>query len=92
MNPFIALNHLLNFVAPAFVIAVVMVGCGQLFFRQRAKLIGWIKPVAINFIVGCAVLLAGLWYFGNDGKWLSYMALSVAIATTQWVLLRGWWA
>lgn len=90
MSPSLALNHVLNFIAPAFFLAAMMVVCAQIFFRQRAKQYGWFKPVAINFAVGCAVLLAGLWYFGNDGKWMAYIALSVAMATTQWVILRGW--
>ena len=90
MNPLLALNHFLNFVLPALVVALLTVGLTQIFFRQRVKPLGWIRPVAINFVVGCAALLAGLWVFGNDGKWVSYMALSVAIATTQWVIMRGW--
>ena len=90
MNPLLALNHFLNFIAPAFFLAVLLLVCAHVFFRQRAKPYGWIKPAAINFAVGCIVLLGGLGFFGNDGKWITYMTLSVAMATTQWVLLRGW--
>ena len=90
MEPSLALNHVLNFIAPAFWLALMVVGCAQMFFRKHAKQYGWITPIAINFAVGCAVLWAGLWIFGNDGKLLTYSALTVARATTQWALLRGW--
>jgi hypothetical protein len=36
------------------------------------------------------VLLAGLWFFGRDGKMLTYAALVVASATVQWVMLGLW--
>lgn len=35
-------------------------------------------------------LLAGLAYFGNDGKMATYAALVVACASSQWVLVKGW--
>ena len=35
-------------------------------------------------------LLAALIVFGRDGKMATYAALVVAIASSQWLLLRGW--
>jgi hypothetical protein len=37
-----------------------------------------------------ATLLAGLWYFGVDGKMATYAALVVAIAGCQWLSGRAW--
>jgi hypothetical protein len=48
---------------------------------------GWRKPLVFLSI---AILVAGLMLLGRDGKMLSYAALVVGCATTQWVLLRGW--
>ena len=36
------------------------------------------------------VLVAGLVFFGRDGKMATYAALVLAIASSQWLLLRGW--
>lgn len=86
----LALYHLLNFVMPALAVALLLVTGCHLFQRKRAKAYGWWRPVAMLFAVGCAVLLAGLWFFGNDGKILTYGALVVACATSQWLWMRSW--
>jgi hypothetical protein len=52
--------------------------------------LSWRAQVAINFVVGCAVLVAGLIVLGRDGKMLTYAALVLGCATCQWVLVRGW--
>lgn len=84
------LNHLLNFVAPAFAVAALLVLCSHVFMRKVAKAHGWIAPIAINFIVGCGALAAGLALLGRDGKMLTYAALVLACASSQWLLLRAW--
>jgi hypothetical protein len=43
---------------------------------------------ALQFIVGCVVLAGGLVVFGQDGKMLTYLALVLAAASSQWLLLR----
>ena len=85
-----ALNHLLNFAAPAAALALVLVLAGRVFVRNSAQSIAWWAQAAIVFVVGCAVLLAGLWLLGRDGKLLTYAALVLACASCQWVLVRGW--
>ena len=84
------LNHLLNFAAPALAVALLLVAFSHLFMRKTAKAHGWIAPAAINFAVGCAVLLAGLALLGRDGRMLTYGALVVGCASSQWALLRAW--
>ncbi|MBS0608934.1 MAG: hypothetical protein JSS19_06240 [Proteobacteria bacterium] len=84
------LNHLLNFAAPAFALALLLVLGSHAFMRKMAKPQGWLAPIAINFVVGCAVLMAGLWWLGRDGKMLTYGALVLACASSQWFLLRAW--
>jgi len=46
--------------------------------------------LVINASVGLAVLLAGLLLFGRDGKMLTYAAMAVACASSQWLLRRSW--
>lgn len=90
MDSLLALNHLLNFAAPALTVAVLLVACSHLFMRKLAQAQGWIGPVAINFIVGCGVLSAGLLLLGRDGKMVTYAVLVLACASCQWLLLRAW--
>lgn len=89
MDPLSSINHLLNFLAPAFAVALVLVVGSQIFDRKRAKTVGWLKPIAINFVIG-ATVLQGLIVFGNDGKIWTYGGLVVISATSQFFLLRSW--
>lgn len=90
MDPLIALNHLLNFVAPAAVLAVLLAPGSRWLMGKSAAALSWWAQAAIVFAVGCGVLAAGLWWLGRDGKLLTYAALLLACATCQWVLRRGW--
>jgi len=90
MPPFAAINHLLNFAAPAMAVALLLVLCSHVFMRNMAKAHGWIAPIAINFVVGCATLGIGLALLGRDGRMLTYAALVLACASSQWLLLRAW--
>lgn len=90
MGPLSAANHLFNLLLPALAVAVLLVlGC-KLFLRKRSAARGVLAQVAINFVVGCALIVVGLVWLGRDGKMLTYAALVLGSAGTQWVLLRGW--
>lgn len=90
MSPLAIVNHLLNFAAPALALAVLLVLCGHAFLRNLAKPHGWIAPIAINFVVACTVLGLGLVLLGRDGRMLTYAALVLACASSQWLQLRAW--
>ena len=90
MNPFVAFNHLLNFVGPAVAVALVLCLGTLIFWSKRPVALSWWSQLALNFIVGCAVLVAGLWWDGRDGKMLTYAALVLVSASCQWTVLRGW--
>lgn len=90
MGPFSAANHLLNFLLPALAVSVLLVLACRVFLRKRAAASSLLAQIAINFVVGCAVLAAGLALLGRDGKMLTYGALVLACASVQWGLLRGW--
>lgn len=85
-----SINHLLNFVAPAFFLALGLALCARIFKQNKAGAQSFIEQVAINFIFGSLVLLAGLWLFSRDGKMASYASLVVLSALSQWVLSRAW--
>lgn len=90
MGAAVLLNHVLNFAAPALALAVLLVLGGRLFAKKGSAVLSWWAQAAINSIVGCAALAAGLAWLGRDGKMLTYAALVVACASCQWVMLRAW--
>lgn len=90
MGPLDLLNHLLNFVAPALWMAVLVTLVARIFIKKVPVAPVLWAQVAINFIVGVVVLGLGLLFFGNDGKMATYAGLALLCATSQWVMLRGW--
>lgn len=90
MGPFDVFLHLLGFVAPAFALAAILVLAGPLLVRRPRRPVPWWVQLAINSMVGVAVLALGLWHFGVDGKMATYAALVFAAAVAQWVGGGGW--
>lgn len=93
MSAFNLINQLLNFVAPAAGVALLLLLFTRLFAgffqSKRPSAHSWRAQAAIVFIAGVLLLLAGLVLFGRDGKVATYAMLAVGAATCQWLLLRG---
>ena len=94
MTAYLLTNHLLNFIAPAAFVALLLVLLSRLSFgffeiKQPVAHSRWAQA-AIIFIVGVSILAAGLVVFGRDGKMMTYAALVLGAALCQWVLVRGW--
>ena len=93
MTAYLLADHLLNFVAPAAIIALLMVIFSRIFYRgSRSKQSfahAWWAQAAINFIVGVVALAAGLVLLGRDGMMLTYVLLVFFMAYSQWWLLGG---
>ena len=90
MGPLDLLNHLLNFIAPALAVAVGLTLAAQFLMKKSGNVLAIRKQFAINFGVTLAVLVLGLVALGRDGKMLTYAAVVLAGATSQWVQQRGW--
>lgn len=90
MNLKDVLLHLLNFIAPALVLAALLPLISRLVLRKQAVLLAGWGQFLVNLVVGVAVLLFCLWWLGRDGKMLAYALLVLAVTSSQWVLLRGW--
>jgi hypothetical protein len=90
MGPLDVLNHLLNFVLPALALAAGVTLASRVFMRKQ-RIVGVFRTqFAINFIVAVATLALGLVLLGRDGKMLTYTALVLACASSQWWQMRGW--
>ena len=92
MGPVAALTHLLNFVAPALSLALLFTLAAQFFMKKRPSTLTLHTQLAINIIASVVVMALGLWLTGRDGKMVSYAAMAVACATSQWLMARGWQA
>lgn len=94
MTAYLLTNHLLNFIAPAACVALLLVLLSRLsfgLFKTKQPLAhSWWTQAAIIFIVGVGILAVGLVVFGRDGKMMTYAALMLGSAVCQWVLVRGW--
>lgn len=89
MSPLQFLDHLLNFVAPAIVVAGLLVLGLRVTQRTRSLRVPLWKQVAITTGVGVVTLLGGLVLTGHDGRMATYAALALVAGTVQWALLRG---
>ena len=90
MNVLDLARHLLSFVAPAFVVAVLVALAGRIVLPRAGRPQRWWLSFALNFVAGVVVLAAGLWFFGRDGKMATYAALVLVVATTEWLIGRAW--
>jgi ABC-type Fe3+-hydroxamate transport system substrate-binding protein len=90
MGPTDIFLHLLSFAAPALALSFFMVLATRVLLPQRIVLLSWWAQVALNAVLGIAVLALGLWRFGVDGKMATYAALVVVTAASQWVGIAGW--
>ena len=88
MGPLDLLTHWFNFVAPAFSVAVLVVVLANLGSAAPVRKSALVLQSAVNAGVCVAVMLAGLWLWGQDGKMATYCAMVLACATTQWLLQR----
>ena len=89
MNAFDALWHILHFTAPAFAVAALLSLRGP-FWGSKSILSGILRRFVLNTVAALVALSLGLWFLGNDGKMLSYGAMVLACASSQWCLMRSW--
>lgn len=94
MTAYLLIQHLFNFMAPAALMALLLTVFSRFFpgfFKLKDSLVvsGFLVQVVVNFAIGVDVLVAGLLLLGRDGKMMTYLALMLAIATSQWWQLGG---
>lgn len=84
------INHLLNFALPALAIALLLPLLARLAPWGRVVRPSFRMQMLVHFVAGLLVLLAGLWFWGHDGRMATYVALVVVSASAQWLMLRAW--
>ncbi|BCO28527.1 hypothetical protein MIZ03_3433 [Rhodoferax lithotrophicus] len=83
-------NHLINFLAPVLWLALLLPLLSLFLFKKKPVALTYKAQVALHFVVLLVALLVGLVLFGRDGKMLTYLALVLLSASSQWVMVKGW--
>lgn len=96
MTVYLLTVHLINLLAPVALMALFVTFFSRFFgdfFISKdmpaSAMRGLAVQVGINFSVGAGVVLLGLLVLGRDGKMMTYLALTLAMATGQWWRLGG---
>lgn len=89
MGPLDLLNHVVNFAAPAFWLALLLPWLAPLLTGKRASAYSRPAQFGVIFAAGLVVLALGLVLLGQDGKMLTYLALVATAATGQWFMRKG---
>jgi uncharacterized membrane protein len=86
------LLHILNFILPAVFVGGLLAVIAPLVLRIQTKRTRQqvMRQWLINAILGIVALALGLWFYGVDGKMMSYTALVLTCGTAQFVQLRAW--
>jgi hypothetical protein len=90
MSLFGLLDHLLNFMAPALVVGLLMAALAPMLMKKTRPHHTLLTQGAINSVAGLLALLVGLVFFGRDGKMASYAALVLVCASSQWFFGKAW--
>ncbi|OIN91375.1 MAG: hypothetical protein AUJ20_11150 [Comamonadaceae bacterium CG1_02_60_18] len=83
------LDHIINLLAPAFWLALLLPVMSRLLIKKSPVALTYKTQAVVMLVVGCAVLVAGLVLLGRDAKMLTYLALVLVLATLQWWWQRG---
>lgn len=88
MGPLDLLNHLLNFAAPAVFVGVFLAWAAPKLLGKGTRDTTFAVRAVVNSVAGLCAMAAGLWFFGNDGKMASYLALVLVSAASQRLLMQ----
>lgn len=89
MGPLDLLDHLLNFVMPAAVVGLLLAAVTPWFIPSAGRM-SRLGQGLTNSLAGIVTLVCGLWFFGNDGKVVTYGAMLVVCASSQWLGSKAW--
>jgi hypothetical protein len=76
--------HLLNLLAPALGLGLIAAALAKLLWRRELAAVRWLDLAAWAALGALLPLLAGLVWFGRDGKMATYAAMVAAAALMLW--------
>ena len=90
MGPIDLLLHLAGLFAPALAVALMVSMLARVLLPAMTAGRSWSLSVVCGFLAGATALAAGLVLLGRDGRMLTYAALVLACAASEWAVSRGW--
>ncbi len=88
MGPLDLLNHVLNFVAPAAAVGLLLALLAPLLLGKPSAKHSLLTQSTLNFVAGLVALVCGMLFFGRDGKMASYAGMVLVCACSQWWAMR----
>ena len=76
--------HLANFLAPAVLVGMLTAMLAKLLWRRALAGVRWTRMSAWAIGGAALALVAGLVYFGRDGRMATYGAMVLACAVAAW--------
>ena len=77
------LTHTANFVAPCIFVGFFMAVTAPWLFKKSPQRHPLVTRTRLSSLAEALAMAAGLWFFGNDGKMMSYLGLALASALSQ---------
>jgi hypothetical protein len=77
------LTHTANFVAPCIFVGFFMAMTAPRLFKTSPQRYTLLTRSLLNSLAALLAMTAGLWFFGNDGKMVSYLGMALASALSQ---------
>ncbi len=84
VSPLDAIWHIVNFLAPAVVVALFTAVGAKLAFSASLRAVAWRRLLRWALLPTVAVAIGGLIVTGRDGAMLTYTAMVVAAALGVW--------
>jgi hypothetical protein len=84
MGFFEAFGHVFNLLFMPLALGAVAAGLAKLVWHQRLSALRWWPLALAAGAVGALVTLAGLAFWGQDGKMATYAAMVLACAGALW--------
>ena len=83
-------DQIVNLLAPAVIVGFLLAFMARFSGLRGNSRHAWWWHGMLNAAIGCLAILAGLFYFGHDGKMATYGALVLASASSQFISARAW--
>ena len=84
MDPIDAFWHIMNFFAPAVVVGLLAPMLAKLLWWRSLKGVSWARLSRWATGGSALMLIAGLVFFGRDGKMATYGAMALGCALSLW--------
>jgi hypothetical protein len=76
--------HILNFLAPALVTALLSSTLAKVLWRSKLRAVPWTRLCAVGTAAAAVALVGGVILTGHDGRMATYAGMVVMTAVSLW--------